>query len=56
MRSAAFAISVAGVLAGHAAGLAHQQSYEVSLASIETESVKSGVIGEAPADRKSAGG
>jgi hypothetical protein len=44
------AIAVAGMLAVEASGPAHPRSWEVSLASIESESVKLNVGGDLPAD------
>jgi len=50
MRSAAIAMAVAGVFAVQAASLAEPQSYQVSVAAIETESAKPDVSAETPAD------
>jgi hypothetical protein len=50
MRSTAIAMGVAGVFAAQAASLAEPQSYQVSVAAIETESAKPDVSGETPAD------
>jgi len=49
MRSAAIAMAVAGVFAVQAESLAQPQSYQVSVAAIETESAKPDVSGETPA-------
>ncbi len=50
MRSAAIATAVAGVFALQAAALAEPQSYQVSLAAIETEGANPDVSGETAAD------
>jgi hypothetical protein len=50
MRSAAIATAVAGVFVVQAASLAEPQSYQVSLAAIETESARPDVSGETAAD------
>jgi general secretion pathway protein N len=50
MRSTAIAMGVAGVFAAQAASLAEPQSYQVSVAAIETESAKPDVNGETRAD------
>jgi hypothetical protein len=47
MRSTAIAMAVAGVFAMQAASLAKPQSYQVSVAAIETESAKPDVSGDA---------
>jgi hypothetical protein len=49
MRRTAIASAVAGIFVAPTAGLAQPQSYEVSLAAIETESPKPGANVEAPA-------
>jgi hypothetical protein len=50
MKSTAIAMTVAGVFAVQSASLAEPQSYEVSVAAIETESAKPDVSGETRAD------
>ena len=54
VRRVAIATALAGLLAGGAAGLTQPQSYEVSVAAIETESVGHDVSGGAPAEGGSA--